>query len=263
MRALGTALSPSDEPCFCKRPSPKTNIQCRVAVRVPPGGMGRRADTSCSQADHGQSVPSGPWTNQGSPPLEEAMGTSLHKGGWVLPALTAFGLLRRDGNRLHACPLPCLSCCLRQRPSFLTPPRGIYYDSKTSTKSKAKGSLPPQYLLTRDLTWSSPVDMAHGSHTHGIWHMVTIGRRELFSQWPTKREEDRGLSAGLAMVTLVGCKANLSPWGPFLFRSTPISEGVSSSVIPEGPTVVFAAMQLPRATAKPAGQNRSNYYSLL
>lgn len=37
------------------------------------------------------------------------------------------------------------------------------------------------------------------------------------------------------MVTLVGCEASPSPWGHFLFRSTPISEGVSSSVILKDP----------------------------
>lgn len=135
MRALGTALSLSDQPCFCKSPSPKTFsagwlLGCHLEAW---------AEGQTCPAVKLTMVPSGPWTNQGSPLLEKAMGTSLHKGGWV----SSFGLLRRDCNRLHACPLPCLSCCLRQRPSFLTPPRGIYCDSKTSTKSKAKGSPPP------------------------------------------------------------------------------------------------------------------------
>lgn len=77
-----------------------------------------------------------------------------------LPALAAVGLPRRDGNKLHSCPLPCLSCCLRQRPAFLTPPRGIHCDSKTSTKSKAKGSHTHTHLLTQELTRSAPVDTA-------------------------------------------------------------------------------------------------------
>lgn len=84
-------------------------------------------------------VPSGPWTNQGSPLLEKAMGTSLHKGGWV----SSVGLLRRDGNRLHACPLPCLSCCLVKGPHFSPLPEAFTVTVKPAQNPRPKEVPPP------------------------------------------------------------------------------------------------------------------------
>lgn len=182
LKALGTTLSPSDQLCFCKCPSPKTNVQCRVTVRVPPGGMGR-----------GQTCPAVKLTMVNQCQVDPGQTRVLHllrrpcdlgctREAGFLPALTAFGLLRRDGNKLHLRPLPCLSCCLPQRPSFPISPRGIYCDSKISTKSKAKGSPPPHTLTNTGAHTITP--SRHGpwlTHTWRLTHGHNREERTIFS----------------------------------------------------------------------------------